>query len=399
MKKISKVGKSILKDMLKFKNMGETRDEIINNSSDADILYKDPISEKAMHLHPQSLNVIVKEIIPRYDAKEYVLSSLDSSPLPYFKAGSYISIKTRIGDSFTSRPYSICSSPKKALNGSYSVMIEDYRDGFVAPYLYKNLKVGDELQISSPMGTFYYEPIRDKKTIVALAGGSGVTPFISMAEAIRDGIEDFNLILIYGSRTIDSIYFKDELDQIQKETDKVKVIHVLSDEKADGYEYGFINSDIIRKHASSNEYSIFACGPGSFYSFMKKDIKKLNLPSRLIRFEMEAVKRDLTSDPKYPRECKDRIYKAIIKQGNKEFTTDIRGDEPILSSLERAGIKTQSACRSGVCGFCRTRVVDGLTYNPELNENRRKGDVILGYIHPCASFALSDIVLEIPVSD
>ena len=143
MKKISKVGKSILKDMLKFKNMGETRDEIINNSSDADILYKDPISEKALHLHPLSLNVIVKEIIPRYDAKEYVLSSLDSSPLPYFKAGSYISIKTRIGDSFTSRPYSICSSPKKALNGSYSVMIEDYRDGFVAPYLYKNLKVGD----------------------------------------------------------------------------------------------------------------------------------------------------------------------------------------------------------------------------------------------------------------
>lgn len=70
MKKISKVGKSILKDMLKFKNMGETRDEIINNSSDADILYKDPISEKALHLHPLSLNVIVKEIIPRYDAKE-----------------------------------------------------------------------------------------------------------------------------------------------------------------------------------------------------------------------------------------------------------------------------------------------------------------------------------------
>ena len=398
MSKKIKVGKNSYLDMLKFKNLGKTRDKVIDEYCGDKVFYSDPISDKAEHLHQESLKVRVTDIIPRYDAKEYVLSNIDNSPLPYFRAGSYISIKTKIGDTITSRPYSICSSPKEALNGKYSIMIEDYPAGFVAPYLYKNIQIGDEFTMSSPMGTFYYEPLRDEKHVVALAGGSGVTPFISMAYAIRDEIEDFDLTLIYGSRTRDSIYFKDELDELLNVTNKVKIIHVLSYEKIDGYEYGFITSDLIKKYASDN-YSIFACGPGSFYSFMKEDIKKINLKKKQIRFEMEAVSRDLASDINYPQEKKNMVFNAVIKKRDKEYKIAVRADEPILCAIERAGIKIPSSCRSGVCGWCRTRVVEGNTYNPEKNENRRKGDVILGYIHPCASFALSDLVLEIPNED
>ncbi len=393
MSKKIKVGKNSYLDMLKFKNLGKTRDKVIDEYCGDKVFYSDPISDKAEHLHQESLKVRVTDIIPRYDAKEYVLSNIDNSPLPYFRAGSYISIKTKIGDTITSRPY-----PKEALNGKYSIMIEDYPAGFVAPYLYKNIQIGDEFTISSPMGTFYYEPLRDEKHVVALAGGSGVTPFISMAYAIRDEIEDFDLTLIYGSRTRDSIYFKDELDELLNVTNKVKIIHVLSDEKIDGYEHGFITSDLIKKYASDN-YSVFACGPGSFYSFMKEDIKKLNLKKKQIRFEMEAVSRDLASDINYPQEIKNMVFNAVIKQRDKEYKIAVRADEPILCAIERAGIKIPSSCRSGVCGWCRTRVVEGNTYNPEKNENRRKGDVILGYIHPCASFALSDLVLEISNED
>lgn len=398
MSKKIKVGKNSYLDMLKFKNLGKTRDKVIDEYCGDKVFYSDPISDKVEHLHQESLKVRITDIIPRYDAKEYVLSNIDNSPLPYFRAGSYISIKTKIGDTITSRPYSICSSPKEALNGKYSIMIEDYPAGFVAPYLYNNIQIGDEFTISSPMGTFYYEPLRDEKHVVALAGGSGVTPFISMAYAIRDEIEDFDLTLIYGSRTRDSIYFKDELDELLNVTNKVKIIHVLSDEKIDEYEYGFITSDLIKKYASDN-YSVFACGPGSFYSFMKEDIKKLNLKKKQIRFEMEAVSRDLASDINYPQEKKNMVFNAVIKQRDKEYKIAVRADEPILCAIERAGIKIPSSCRSGVCGWCRTRVVEGNTYNPEKNENRRKGDVILGYIHPCASFALSDLVLEIPNED
>lgn len=389
-----KVGRFAFLDMMKFKNLGKKRDSVINNATSYPSEHTDIIKDKSTHLHPITLDLVVDDIIERYDAKEFVFASKDYSPLPFFRAGQYLSIKTKIGSVYTSRPYSICSSPKMALEGKISIMVENYPAGFVAPYLYKNLMIGDSVITTSPIGSFYHEPLRDENTVVALAGGSGVTPFISMAYAIRDGIEDFNLILIYGSRTVDSIYFKEELEHITSSTNKVKVVHVLSDEKIDGYEYGFINSDIIKKYAPE-KYSIFACGPANFYKFMKEDVKKLNLPSRLIHFEMEAVSRNFDSYPNYPIESKDKVYKAIIHQHGNIFEIEVRGDEPILISIERAGINCDSNCRSGVCGWCRTRVVEGKTYSPQQNDFRRKTDKELGFIHPCAAFALSDLELEI----
>ena len=67
---------------------------------------------------------------------------------------------------------------------------------------------------SDPQGFFYYEDLRDAKHVVGLAGGSGITPFLSMAYALRDGAEDFELTLLYGSRDEESILFKKELDEV-----------------------------------------------------------------------------------------------------------------------------------------------------------------------------------------
>ena len=68
-------------------------------------------------------------------------------------------------------------------------------------------QVGDEIIASAGEGHFYYDELRDCKNVVALAGGSGITPFLSMAYAIRDGIEDFNLTILFGSRTENAILF------------------------------------------------------------------------------------------------------------------------------------------------------------------------------------------------
>ena len=128
---------------------------------------------------------------------------------------------------------------------------------------------------------------------------------------------------------------------------------------------------------------------------MKEDIKKLNLPDRLIRFEMEAVTKDPYSDPAFPEEAKGKSFIGLIRQCGKEYRIELRSDENILTSIERAGIKAPSSCRSGVCAWCRSRLVEGEAFYPEVNEYRRKADKDLGYIHPCAAFPLSDLVLEV----
>ena len=72
-------------------------------------------------------------------------------------------------------------------------------------------------------------------------------------------------------------------------------------------------------------------------------------------------------------------------------------DEPLLTSIERAGIVAPSRCRSGECSWCRSKLVSGKVFVPEKTD-RRRADIEFGYIHPCASFPMSDIVLDVPNS-
>lgn len=99
---------------------------------------------------------------------------------------------------------------------------------------------------------------------------------MAMARALRDGLEDFDLTIIYGSRTEAGIVYKKELEEVAAACDKVHVIHVLSDEEKEGYEHGFITAELIKKYGGA-EYSIFMCGPQGMYNYLDTQIEPLGL--------------------------------------------------------------------------------------------------------------------------
>ena len=247
-----KVGLIGLLDMLKFANLAKDREKVIAAAPANEITADYPVNNFAKALHPDFQPLVIDEIIDHAaaGAKTFIFKRADGKPASYFRAGQYISLKLPIGDSFVTRPYSISSSPKWALeDGKVAVTVKANPGGFAADWMLDSFKVGDEVKGSEGLGAFYYQKYRDADHVVALAGGSGITPFLSMAYAIRDGIEDFNLTILFGSRTEESILFRDEFDKIMSETDKVKVVHVLSDEEKEGFEHGFITADLIRKYA------------------------------------------------------------------------------------------------------------------------------------------------------
>lgn len=385
-------------DMLKFKNMSKNRDKVIEGAPANEISGEYSINKNAKALHPDYMNLIVSSVTehPGTGGKTITFSSKDGNSLPFFRAGQYLSLKMNIGESFVTRPYSICSSPKDALNGKMSITVCENPGGFAADWILQNFKEGDSVITSAPEGTFYYEDLRDSETVIALAGGSGITPFLSMARAIRDGIEDFNLTILYGSRTMERALFKKELAEICKECPKVKVVYVLSDEEVEGHEHGFITSQLIKKYAPETEYSIYICGPQAMYSFVSKEIEGLCLPRRLVRRELLGVTKQITEDADYPKECVGKEFKITVHRGPDSKEIVASADEPLLVALERAGIKAPSRCRSGECGWCRSKLVSGEVFVPEENEGRRYSDIINGYIHPCACFAVSDLELEVP---
>lgn len=382
-------------DMLKFKNMAKVREKAIQSAPANEIKGEFTINTKAKQLHPDVQDLEIVEIIDHgaAGAKTFVFKA---PKVAYFRAGQYLSIKEQIGQSFVTRPYSISSSPKDALNGKIAITVKTNPTGFAAEHFLNNWKVGQHVLASDPQGQFYYDGFRDGHTVIACAGGSGITPFLSMAQAIRDGVEDFNLVILFGSRNRESILFAKEFEDICKATNKVKVVHVLSDEECEGYEHGFISAELIKKYAPASDYSVFICGPEAMYRFIEKELPALNLPKKFIRRELLGVTKKVWEQVGYPAECKDKTFKITVKHGPKEVVIDASANESVLTALERAGIKAPSRCRSGECGWCRSKLVSGSVFIPEENEGRRFTDIQFNYIHPCASFATSDLVLEVP---
>ena len=393
-----KVGLIGLLDMLKFANLGKKREKTIANAPAEEITANYPVNNLAKAMHPDYQTLVIDEIIDQGAAcaKTFVFRRADGKPAPYFRAGQYMSLKLPIGESFVTRPYSISSSPKDALSGRVAVTVKRNPDGFAADWMLENFKAGDTVHASEGLGSFYYERYRDAAHVVALAGGSGITPFLSMARAIRDGIEDFRLTILFGSRTEDTILFKDELDAIAAETGKVKVVHVLSHEEKEGFEHGFLTAELIRKYAGEEPYSVFVSGPGLMFRFVNGELPKLGLEMKYIRKENPAVTKTVWEEPGYPAEKKDKVFKLTVRQGPNETVCDCPANGPILVAVERAGIRAPSRCRSGECGWCRSRVVSDEVFIPTETDGRRWADKQCTEIHPCATFALSDLTIVVP---
>lgn len=379
-----------LLDMLHFKKMVPRRRAILQSGSLEPITAVYGVNRLARSLHPKQQKAVVSEIIPRKDAKTYVLKA---DKLAYFRAGQYVSVKLQIGGAVTARPYTLAASPAKALEGEYQITVKKAAEGFVSDYILENWQVGTEVTLSGPEGPFSYEPMRDEKEIVGLAGGSGITPFMAMANAILDGTEDFRLTLLYGSRTRADILYAEELEKICAATDKVRVVHVLSEEAAEGFEQGFIGAELIRKYAPER-YTLYICGPRAMHDFLAGELPKLGLDEKHVRREFvpapasPAYFREYTGDP-------SQIFGLRLLALGEETRIPLRADEPVLTAIERAGIAAPSRCRSGECGWCRARLISGQVFIPDSMDGRRLADAGAGYIHPCSSWALSDLELEI----
>ena len=392
-----KIGKIGVLDMLKFKKMPEVREEVIAKTPANPLPKAYASNAKAALYHPRSQEVILSEIIPNGpDAKTLVFKSASGAALAPFRAGQYISLAVEIGGVKTTRAYSLSSSPALAFEGIYHIAVKENEGGFVAPYIHNNWQVGQKVTVTSPEGHLYYEPIRDCKKVIALAGGAGITPFMSMACAIRDGVEDFDLTILFGSRTEESIVYRKELDEVCAACDKVHVVHVLSDEEKEGFEHGFISGELIAKYAAGEEVTVFMCGPQAMYRFVDAELAKLGYDEKHVRHEIFGAVKNPWELPNYPAEAKGCTFKVVLKQCGQVYEIPALADEPLLTAFERAGIAAPSLCRSGECGWCRSRLVSGQVFIPEKSDGRRYSDIEYGYIHPCASFPISDLEVEVP---
>lgn len=373
-------------DMLRFKKLVPNRREALANGSDQPLPTEYRTNNLATALHPGYMEVELTHIVQLTpNMKNFTFKRVDSSAFPFFRAGQYVSLQAKIGDSLVSRPYSISSSPDEALEGRLSLGIEDA--GFFSGYMNNEAKIGDRFVMTEPSGEFHYENIRDKKNIVCIAGGSGITPFLSMAKSVAEGNEDYNMTLFYGAKDFENLAYRDELEVLKKSG--VQIIYVL-ETAHEGCEQGFVTAKMLEKYVDINSSTFFMCGPVAMYASILDELKPYNLPLKSVRKDA-ATCGDLDIDT-------PKTFRLTVHMRDKVYEIDAKENETLLTSMERAGLNAPNKCRAGGCGFCHSKWLGGEYIIAKGRDGRREADRKFGFIHPCVTYPQSDMEIDVPVA-
>lgn len=360
---------------------------------------RDPIRELADQLHPASMKVRVTEIREASpSSRTFRFVSCDGH-IPVFQCGQYVNFRFRIGESVLSRPYTLSSAPYEARgeHGFFEITVRRNVPYLVPDYLFEQVKVGDVLDANLPFGNFYWEPMRDSRSIVALAGGSGITPFYSMAKEIACGkMQGVKLTVLYGSVKADDIVLRDELDAVEAACPDIRVVHVLSDEPDWPGEKGFITRELIEKYSEGDVTYMF-CGPLPMYTFVKKALDDMGVTGRRFRHDVVNNPSDVSTLPGYPKGTEQKTFTISVWRGVHEDVIEARASEPVAVALERAGIAIDTHCRNGECGFCRSHLLSGEIFVSPIGDGRRRMDREMGWFHACSSWPLSDLKIKIPI--
>ncbi len=364
----------------------------------------DPVRRTVSILHPPILDLVISEVIEHgADARTFRLSPAGNltDRLPPFRAGQYLSLKVTIDRCRVTRPCSISSAPHEAGpsgGGYYEITVKRLADGFVSPHIFTTWEKGTPVKASGPHGEFYHEPLRDARDIVAVAGGSGITPFLSMAREIARGGMDARITILYGVRTMREALFEKELTELVKNApDRLSVCWVVSE--PDGTEKcatGFIDAALVKKEIGDvSGKSFFVCGPRALYTFFAAEAEKLKISRRRIRWEVSGPNRAVAAHPEFPKDAGKTVYEIVVLGNGDKKTVGARADESVLTALERAGIAAESRCRSGQCGICRAELVSGDVFIDPDSDERRRVDREFGFIHTCSTYPVGDCTIRI----
>ena len=353
---------------------------------------KDAPEQYIRRLHPKRLKLRVADILTETPSTKTFRLVTENDGLPPFLAGQYLALFTDIGGVRTARPYSISSAPHQT--GYYDLTVRRVENGLVSNYLQDTVRRGDALESSGPEGHFYHNPLFHDRILVCLAGGSGITPFMSMVREIVECGLDREVFLFYGNRTLEEAVFHDQLLYYAVRFPQIHYSPVI-EVPEEGYHglTGLMTGDLIRDTLKDLEnMTFYLCGPQAMYDFCIPQLERLGIPKRKIRKEVYGPPADITRSPNWPVEVKaDQVFTVKIKDGP---VIEARAGQSLISALERQGVVVPSLCRSGECSMCRVKIVSGKVFEPP-GVPVRRSDRRYGYSHACVAYPLEDLEITI----
>jgi 3-ketosteroid 9alpha-monooxygenase subunit B len=340
----------------------------------------------------------VVEVIPETgDAHSVVLEVAESHAFTY-KPGQFLTVAVPSDRTGTvARCYSLSSAPHET--DLLKITVKRTAEGYGSNWICDNVKQGDELRVLPPSGIF--TPSDLDADLLLFAGGSGITPVISIAKsALAQG--SGKVVLLYANRDERSVIFARELtDLAEKHPDRFVVVHWLESVQ------GLPTPEHMRAFAEHfTSYDAFVCGPGPFMSGVVQGLKDLGFPrERRHQEKFVSLGGNPFGDQVEDVAAADGATGGEATQGGRTAPATVVGeldgqafelddwpaDRPLLDHLLRKGIRAPFSCLEGNCSACACRVLEGevsMMHNEVLDED----DLADGIRLACQSLPVSDVV-------
>ncbi len=298
-----------------------------------------------------------------------------------YSAGQHLTIKVNRHGEILYRTFSISSVPNAG--NSLTLTIKKIKDGKVTNYLADSLRVGDTLEVTAPSGQFFINPEpAHQKHYVMIAGGSGITPIYSMIGAILKFEPKSKITLLYANRNLNSIIFKEKLEQWTTEfSTQLEVKHFLSEEEnpkkaIKGYITRISLEEMLKQYGKS-KLDFYLCGPEIMTNKLLDDLASLGVAKDKIHRELFLI----TTQTQESASQKAQVSAKVL---SKTYQFETQDGKTILQSGIEQNVPLPFSCQNGLCGICKMKCIQGRVIMKS-NQVLTEQDLKDGYILTCQS--------------
>lgn len=320
--------------------------------------------------------------------------------------GQYLTLKLSVANEELRRAYSLCTSPYT--DNVPAIAVKRVEGGRVSNYINDAFEVGQEIDVMTPMGNFTTELNEFySRNFVLYAGGSGITPMMSILKSILEIEPSTTVTLIYGNRNKESVIFNSELDELEGHfADRFKLVHCLADAPEDWTgDTGNLTPDVVKellsKHVDGDmdKAHHFICGPGPMMDSVKSALGDLSIPSDKINIEyftsnISQDGEDHSADSSagaVSDEPFTGVAQVSVELQGDNFNVEVSEKETILEAGLEAGIDPPFACQMGICTTCRAKMLEGSVQMDE-TEGLTQDELDQNYILTCQSHPKSNTI-------
>ena len=309
-----------------------------------------------------------------------------------FDAGQHLTLRRELGGEELRRTYSVCTS---ALTGPLRVAVKRLDGGVFSNWVLDELRAGDVVDVMAPAGSFgpHLDPNRSCRYGL-IAAGSGITPVVSIAATALEAEPRSEVVLLYGNRTTKDVMFLEELADLKDRfPTRLQLLHVLSREQQESELLsGRIDADRLRRLLASlvpvesiDEW--YVCGPFGMVTEARAVLNSAG--AKQVHVELFHAEAPPPRAPFPAGQAGQTTVTAVLN--GRTSTVTMSKDDKVLDAVLTVRSDAPFACRGGVCGTCRARVVQGQV-EMEVNYALEPEELATGLVLTCQAHPVTDVV-------